>query len=234
MLVALVGCSGTSREPPFFLASEWTVPRYFVFGLSWQARDSVRLTGAGPSTWSASAEALAVDSEGALRLRLVRCGERWCGAEISAPVPDRYGVLEVETELAAPLPPDAVAGIFLYRTDRSELDIELGRWRDPRRADAQYVVAPAERWRSWRFELGAVRSRHRIAWSSDEVAFSTCVGSELVAAWRFRGGDRPRPGGHRVHLNLWRRDAWARDAGAELRVWQVRFSPGAPAPTGCR
>lgn len=164
---------------------------------TWWMRADHLLAGAGYGWWSEEAQVV----DGALELQLAR-SDRWRGMELLTPLPRDTREVEVTVEVGT-LPVDVTAGIFLYRSDHSELDVELGRWGDATAVNAQYAVGPASRpGNVWRFGAGEGVQTHRIAVRARTVGFSsTWAGGQ--AAWVYEGPDQPERAPHALHLNLW-------------------------------
>ena len=109
-------------------------------GHRWQMRKPGPPTGAGPTSWSDAPEAVAVHAD-QLCLALTRDDQGpWRGAEVWRPVRRRR---RVRVRLA-PLPDDPaiVVGVFLYRDDTDELDVEWSRWGEREAPPLQLAVAP--------------------------------------------------------------------------------------------
>ena len=148
------------------------------------------------------------------------------GAEVSTPLPTTYGTLVVTLDVPRELPLDVIAGVFIYRDDDDEIDLELGRWGDAGAANAQFVVQPGTGDRLHRFELPVGGSTHSIAWAPDSIRFASRAASDSIETWTFDGTPRPEPSGaYRLHLNLWFQGEHADGAPAELIVDAIQFVP---------
>lgn len=212
---ALAGLAGTlviacaSRAPQWFLAQEWSVEPIQFGGHSFVARKSETLTGAGPNRWSAASENVRVDAAGNLQLAITEREGRWYSAEVSTPLPDAYCRVRFRmlTDATA-LDPAVIAAAFIYRNDRSELDVEIGRWGKPLESNAQFVVAPPTPGRLMRFELprGTAPVDFLIDWRSDSVSFLARTRDGQEHRFSYDDAPRPEPGGHRLHLSLWLRE----------------------------
>lgn len=189
------------------------MPRTVRFaGIDWAVKAG-RGLGPGPNDWSDDPRSLWVDDAG-LHLRIRRDGDRWLCAEATAGAVARFGphLFRIATPLDR-LDPIVSLGLFLYRDDDREIDIEFARWGNPAAANAQYVVQPALPGRIHRFPWSGPRpSVHRIDWGPGSVAFASgpdrrdppgdrpSPGEE----WIFSGGPIPQESaGLRIHINLW-------------------------------
>lgn len=117
----------------------------------------------------------------------------------------------VETPLHE-LDDNVVLGLFLYRDDRHEIDVEFAR-RDEA-FNAVYAVQPSyfdghrERFRlDWD---GA--TTHEINWGPRNISFRSLQGYDLntddvIHRWRFQGDGIPQESDAlRIQINLWLRD----------------------------
>jgi hypothetical protein len=201
----VVACA--ARAPQWFLAHEWSAQTIAFGGHAFAARSSETLTGAGPNRWSA--DNARVDEHGVLHLTITEREGRWYSAEVSVPLPDAYCRVRFRllTE-AVDVDPAAIAAVFIYRNDQSELDVEIGRWGKPLDMNAQFVVAPPQPGRIQRFELprGSAPVDFTIDWRSDAVSYAAKTRDGTTHTFRYDDSPRPEPGGHRLHLSLWLRE----------------------------
>jgi hypothetical protein len=91
----------------------------------------------------------------------------------------------------------------------SEIDIELSRWGDPKRKDAQYVIQPYYVPENvFRFESPAGAVTHSFHWEPGRATFQSGTGAALgsvarsVASHDFSSGV-PVPSKETVHINLY-------------------------------
>lgn len=219
-------CSGPRPEP-----ARWPSSRTLSFsGLEWHVR-AAGTGGPGPNLWSDAGESVRIDEEGRLRLRLRADGLTWHAAEVWTVLPEGRARVEVHLDEVPPaLPPEAVLGLFVYRDDRSELDVELGRFGDPAHPGAQFAVAPQLRpGNLHRFPLPVAPgpSVHVIEWGEEAVGFESRFPGGPPVRWRYEGPDVPEPGGHALHLNLWLAGgrAPAEEQGVEVVIGKVIVRP---------
>lgn len=200
-----------------------TGPTLDWIGRSWRVHRSEIRRGAGPSRWTASPEALRV--EGAVaQLSLQQDDRGWSGVELSTPLERRPRRLEVELDVER-LDSRVVAGVFLYRDDSCEIDLEVARWGEPDALPFQYAVAPADAPELlFRFDPGPGRSRHRMRWRKRSLVWRV-RSARGRQRWVLRGDSVPRFDGHRLHLNLWTLDGGppAGDGAVSVRVGILRL-----------
>jgi hypothetical protein len=202
-------------------------------GRAWEIKSGSRI-GPGPNEWAA--ENVRLDDLG-LHLRLDRAGGRWRCAEVRTRRSLGYGdyTWEVEARLDR-FDPSVVLGLFTYRNDLSELDIEFARWGWDQAKAGQFVCQPAGvRGNRFRFavRLRGPLTRHTIAWRSHQVTFSSFEVDESggivrpLAHWVYTGEDVPKAGTERAHTNLWlfRGEPPADGLPVEVVVRTFRFRP---------
>lgn len=211
-LACLQGCPAVQRVQSPIEADDgppqpwgWGQRRLHAFGENLYLRASTAPVGAGPNYWND--REVAVDAAaGALTLRLFEEGGLWRATEVAFPASSRYQ--EVEMELAGPLgslDPNIIVGVFMYRDDASEVDIEFGRWGQPHGPNLLYSVIPgsaAPRRRPFALPASCKRAQLRLRWLPRLLEFLTrCEGQTYL--WRDVGAVMPVPNRHRLHINLW-------------------------------
>jgi len=154
-----------------------------------------------------------VDDHGQLHLKLAERDGRWAGAEVILTRALGYGTYEFDIQDTARLDPAAVLGMVTWDelgagTEHRELDIEIGRWGDPRNKDGQFVVQPQYvAANEFRFATPPGRLTHSLRWGPGRAVFATSRlsagrnATSLVAQHEFTSGV-PSPGNARVHVNL--------------------------------
>lgn len=186
---------------------QWAAERISFSGLSWRARSEGLRAGAGNNLWSPRPPNVEVDDTGALHLRALRLPGGWRGAELSTPLPDSPCRIVVKISRGVVNPdPRMVFGVFVYRSDESEFDFEVGRWSPGERPAGLFTVVPATAAGHQQavpaIDVGPAELV--IEWRDDRVRFSLTTPVRTVT-WAYSGTDVPRLGGHRLHMNLWPR-----------------------------
>ena len=194
--------------------------RDFCFsGMEWSVRGGHELQGAGPNYWGGSHHHVDHDQvldEVTLRVGPDRHGV-WRSAEISTWIPPDTTTLEIDFEgLPEELDPNIVLGVFVYRNDESEFDLELSSWGHAKGGEGEepyhpiqfVVVPPIEEGHMHRFspttEKGlAAKWTQRFEWQEDFIVFTLEQDGEVLSTWRYEGEDVPRYDDHRLHINLW-------------------------------
>ncbi len=164
--------------------------------------------GPGPCNWDPALPF--VDGSGALTLRIVNAKGRWWCSEVKSEAALGFGTYEWTVRGPAhDLDANVVLGLFLYKDDDNEIDIELARWGDPANAtNAQWAVQPADRDGNLeRWSLPATGSATmRFTWTPGRADFSgdylTSGGREPLPPWTNSAAPLQSAGVH-VHMNLW-------------------------------
>ena len=181
-------------------------------GHSWTVKTGQGV-GPGPNDFADTSDNVRLDGTGQLHLALTQRDGRPVCAEVVGPALG-YGVYEwvVSGDLAG-LDPNTVLGLFIYRADQSEEEIdflEVSRFGEKANADCQFVVQPHAPDSMHRFRSGGARVLTcRCLWQPGLVHARCWAGEDTsrtpLADWRYTGPKIPRPGGQglRVRANLW-------------------------------
>jgi hypothetical protein len=189
--------------------------------------------GPGPNVFSDSAENVWVDSAGQLHLRTTYRDGQWRTAEVILGQSLGFGTYTFR--VASPLgnlDPNVVVGLFTWNNDPAynhrEIDVEFARWGNASDPTAgQYVVQPYDRAGNLRrfVQPATSASVHAFTWASKSVFFASGTpAGQPIAEWRSKSPDVPRPGGERVHINLWLNGGTPPLDGAETEVVISSFS----------
>lgn len=124
-----------------------------------------------------------LDAKGYLHLRMKEEGGMWHCAEIHMARSLGFGTYRFVVQDISHLPPAAVVGMFTYNEEsvsdsRDELDIELSRWGDPSRMNAQYVVQPFYVPENvYRFNVPDGTHAYSFRWEPGNAVFKSTRGS---------------------------------------------------------
>ena len=114
-----------------------------------------------------------------------------------------YGTYSFQTEtLFEKLHKNTVTGLFLYRNDDKEIDIEFSKWGEENNQVAQYAIQPSDNTgNKKRFDLPTEDKRltHVINWKADSIIFTSHSGGiaeaetmeKLIEKWKYTGPDNP-------------------------------------------
>lgn len=193
-------------------AAPVVVKKIHFSGYDWTVRSSGSDRGGEPNAYD-PANAW-TDEKGYLHLRTADKDGRWTCAEVSLARSLGYGTYKIVVEDSAHLPASAVVGFLTYDDVRTqdfanEIDIELSRWGDPKRKNAQYVIQPFYVPENvFRFEAPSGRVTHSFRWEPGKATFQSSKGSVQGGIARpdfahvFSSGI-PTPSGETVRINLY-------------------------------
>ncbi|GAB4327658.1 MAG: hypothetical protein Kow0037_01390 [Calditrichia bacterium] len=157
--------------------------------IKWKVRKSRSLQAPGPNWWRNTKHTVFIDNQGQLHLKLRKIGKRWWASEILTDRKFGYGefIFYLKGDLDK-LPPQAVVGMFLYKNDRAEMDIELTRWgKTSEKRLLNYSLHTVSRSRptkyldyNKRFAIADLKSQrettHKIIWKREYVEFVSYSG----------------------------------------------------------
>jgi hypothetical protein len=155
-----------------------------------------------------------VDQKGYLHLQMALRDGRWSCANVALTRSLGYGTYRFVVQDSADLQPSAVLGIYTLdegKSDeiRNELNIELSRWGEPGKKNAQYVVQPYYVPENIsRFMVPAGVLTHTLHWQPGIASFKTTRGpvvgteSKSISEHAFTAGV-PTPAAETVHIELY-------------------------------
>ncbi len=205
-------CWDWSPDPAFYVTKEHRTLKFA--GYSWDVKAG--FGNPGGNLWSNDSSDVWVDDNGHLHLTLSKKDNgRWYATEVISHETFSYGTYTFFID-ANPgnYDPHVVAGIFLYRDEENEIDIEFSRWGDHQNYQfGNYVIQPAELpGNQFQFPVltSGTHTTHQIIWSPGEVFFSSWHGhylkspdDNLIAQWHYNGENVPKPNGLRLFFNIW-------------------------------
>lgn len=184
-------------------------------GIQWYMKAG---EGLGPrnNDWSDSEESVFVDEMGRLHLKIRQIEGIWHSAEVSTVLHAGYGIYRfiVDSPLHQ-LDREVVLGMFLYRDDNTEIDIEISRWGEESESEANalYTVQPyILDGHMHAFNMSYPESTiYEIDWQVDSLIFrtyknlpSTSDEDSLIEEWQFDSGDFPVESDDlHLHINLY-------------------------------
>lgn len=129
---------------------------------------------------------------------------RWNCAEVQMmhPIKYRQVAFQIESNIDS-IDKNSVFGLFLYRDDTSEIDIEISRWGLDSNKNGQFVVQPGNKaTNKLRFNIISpyeYTSTYSINWQRSSVDFSAYQGTlsdtaftnHLIKQWTYLGQDNP-------------------------------------------
>lgn len=174
-------------------------------GYQWRLRTAPSSRG-GPNDYSPSN--ISVDGQGAMHLHISKTEKDWSCAEASLTRNLGYGTYEFVVRRLDALEPAAAFAMFTYdyasgALFNREMGIEISRWGDPNKANAQYVLQPYYVARNvHRFSAPAGTLTFSLRWEQDRANFRTLRGSTKVSDYVFTAGV-PSPGIESIRVVLY-------------------------------
>lgn len=205
-------CWDWSEDPMFFVTTRHRTIEFS--GYTWDVKAG--FGNPGGNLWSNDSADIWVDDKERLHLSLSKKENgRWYATEVISQQTFDYGVFTFYLDAdPAEYDPHVVAGVFLYRNEASEIDLEFSRWGDKENYQfGNYVIQPADfPGNQFRFPLltSGTYTTHRIVWKPDEILFSSWHGhweeapeGKIIAQWEYAGNHIPKSNGLRLFFNMW-------------------------------
>ncbi len=212
-VVTLTSCSSdqdNNEVPPTFTT------RVIKFsGYEWIVRTSDdKREGPGPNLFSDSAENVWVDHEGRLHLKIVQRNGNWycAGVTLKHSQGHKKYVFYLSSRVDQ-MDDNVVGGLFTYKNDNEEIDIEISRWSDNTNQNSQFVIQPETQvGNKFRYDMNLTTnlSTHFFDWQANEIEFGSYQGHTLnpendaiINAWTYTGNAIPPANDERLKMNLW-------------------------------
>lgn len=212
-LMTLCSCSNTdesSEEPPTYTT------RVIKFsGYDWIVRTSDdKKQGPGPNLFSDSEDNVWVDDDGRLHLKIVQKNGHWycSGVTLKHSKGHKKYVFYLSSRVDE-LDENVVGGLFTYKNDTEEIDIEFSRWSKTENQNSQFAVQPADKLENksrYDMDLKTNLSTHFFDWKANQIEFGSYQGhtlspedEDVINYWKYTGNDVPPLNDERLKLNLW-------------------------------
>jgi len=184
-------------------------------GYEWVVRTSdKKKQGPGPNLFSDSDDNVWLDTQGRLHLKIVEKAGNWYCAGVT--LRRTYGykkyVIYVSSDVDK-LDENVVAGLFTYKNDEEEIDIEFSRWSKTNNQNSQFAVQPsylAGNKTRYDLNLNSNLSTHFFDWQADKIEFGSYQGhtlnpetKDIISAWTYTGSNIPPENEERFKINLW-------------------------------
>ncbi len=152
---------------------------YFIDfgGFTWRVRWKPSDRGGVPNPYFP--ENVYTDAAGALHMQIVNRDGVWTCSEVNLTRSLGYGTYSSVVEDISKLDTSAVFSVFTwdYSTDREnhrEFDIDISRWADPGRKNAEFLVQPGLLpVNSSRFDAPAGKLKHTVVWEPGRITMTT-------------------------------------------------------------
>ncbi|MHC1733387.1 MAG: choice-of-anchor D domain-containing protein [Bacteroidales bacterium] len=172
---------GTSGGLPFSVDNVAPTTLFFA-DKSWIVRSATGGPGGAGRLWSDSPLSVNTDSNG-LHLRIRQQDSNWYSAQVHSELPVSYGLhcFKVDGRVDL-LDKNVVLGLFLYKDDQHEIDIEFAKWGSEFAKNTQYVIQPStpgganKYLYDFNITLNGDYSTHCINWQPEYVEYTSYHG----------------------------------------------------------
>lgn len=184
-------------------------------GYQWAVATAAKNQGPGPFLYSDSKENVWLGQDGKLHLRITHRNGKWYCAKVTLLKSYSYGryVFQVDSRVDN-FDKNVVGGLFIYKNDTQEIDIEFSKWSIDGNMDAQYAIQPSnksENKRRFFLNLTGEKSTHWFNWQRDRIEFASFRGhllelpavGNIIQQWIYTGADIPPDTDERAKINLW-------------------------------
>jgi hypothetical protein len=207
-------------------------------GYVWNVENSGSSTwNPGPNYWSSSANNVWVDSNGWLHVQITDVKGTWYCVNLNTVQTLGYGTYSfVVSNNAASLDKNVVLGLFAYKDDSHEADIEFSTWGVANGNNAWFTVQPSPftigyNQESFNVKLTGSYSTHLFTWSQNNIFFESLQGQPSITnppstsiISSFTSPISPSPAGAQANINLWLLNGHAPSNGKTVAVVVKSFS----------
>jgi len=176
ILLAISSCSSPKDEN---IQPIEPITRIINFsGYEWIVRTSDDAKqGPGPNLFSDSEDNVWVDEEGRLHLKIVQKGGHWYCSGVTLRLSQGYKkyVFYVASRVDQ-LDENVVGGLFTYKNDNEEIDIEFSKWSQSENQDSQFAIQPSDNvGNKTRYDLNLKSdfSTHFFNWQASSIEFAS-------------------------------------------------------------
>lgn len=179
-------------------------------GFTWRVRWKPSDRGGTSNPYNASN--VYTDKAGRLHLQIVKRDQGWTCSEVNLTRSLGYGTYSFTVEDISRLEPAVVFGMFTWdnsadKDNHREFDINISRWGDPRRKNAEFVLQPSlVSANTFRFAAPAGKLKHTIVWEHGRITMTTSrasadAGGSVVSRHTFTS-EVPAPGSESVRMTF--------------------------------
>lgn len=192
-----------------------TTRTIFFSGYRWAVASAKGKKYGGPFYYSDSEENVWVDDNGRLHLKITNRNNKWYCAKVTLLKPITYGkyIFEVDSRIDK-FDKNIVGGLFIYKDDSREIDIEFSKWGIDGNLNSQFVIQPGskpENKKRYSLNLTGNKSTHLFYWKPDIIEFESYRGAfrkspdknDIIQQWKYTGKDIPADSDEQVKINLW-------------------------------
>ena len=190
-------------------------------GYNWLVKNAA-VMGPGPNAWNDSESGVWIDENGHLHLQVTNVNGTWQCAEVKTKKVLGYGSYTTTLGSSlADIDPQMVLGVFVYKDDTHEVDVEYSAWGDAEQAAyRQFVQQPyyvPENLVTMPGIVDGDDTIYRIDWFANSITCHADGDSHLFANYT------PVENPH-MHLNLWLFQGQAPQHGQSFEVVIKQFS----------
>lgn len=185
-------------------------------GYTWYVEERAQqLTYPGPNYFSSSTQNVWVDTNGWLHLKITYSNGKWYCPEVTTAETLGYGTYafylanRIDT-----IDKNVVLGLFAYKDNSHEVDIEFSKWGNTNSNNSWYTVQPPPyvQGKTWSFNmtLNGDYTTHYFTWKQNSVYFESVgghypIGSEPKSniIQSFTSNSSVSATGVKAHMNLW-------------------------------
>jgi hypothetical protein len=201
-------------------------------GYVWNVENSGSSTWSpGPNHWSSSSNNVWVDSNGWLHVQITKTGGVWYCTNLETVQALGYGTYNfVISNNAASLDKNVVLGLFAYKDDSHEVDIEFSTWGVNHGNNLWYTVQPPPytagyNQQSFNAKLTGSYSTHLFQWTQNSIFFESLQGQPSITnpppssiICKFTSPVSPSPTGVMACINLWLLNGHAPSNGKSVAI----------------
>jgi hypothetical protein len=200
-------------------------------GYTWYVESSSQRADPGPNYWSNSAQNVWVDQNGWLHLKITYSNGRWQCAEVTCTQTLGYGTYAYYLASRMDnLDKNVVLGLFAYKDDYHEVDIEFSKWGQSNYKNGWYTVQPrpyveGTNQRTFNVQLNGDYTTHYFTWRPNRIYFESFGGHYPIGTepqdniiQSFTSNSQVSASGAKAHINLWLYRGLAPSNGSPVEV----------------
>lgn len=207
-------------------------PQTITFsGYTWYVENNEQRCNPGPNYWSNNPQNVWVDGNGWLHLKITYRDGKWYCAELTSTQTFGYGTYAFYLASKVDnLDKNVVLGLFAYKDDAHEVDIEFSKWGVTNNKNAWYTVQPRPyvqgiNQKSFNMQLFGDYSTHYFTWSRRAISFQSFHGhypigtqpaSNIIQSFTSRSTVSAQ--GVKAHINLWLYNGYVPSNGLPVEV----------------
>ncbi|MCW4018488.1 MAG: glycoside hydrolase family 16 protein [Candidatus Bathyarchaeota archaeon] len=154
----------------------------YFSGYTWWVENTETPRKPGPNYWSNSPENVWVDENGWLHLQITNRNGKWYCAELTTTQTLGYGTYAFQVASRTDnFDKNVVLGLFAYKDDTHEIDIEFSKWGIADYKNGWFTVQPrpyveGENQKAFDFQLSGDYTSHYFTWNSRSIYFESAHG----------------------------------------------------------